>query len=98
MKKSQSLNTPISQFITMKKIRFGISIDEGAVRALDETIEKKGRFANRSQGIEYCVKQVLALEGHKRGSMELLIDFLELLEKQPKIGKEFRVLLKEEQK
>ncbi len=82
----------------MKKIRFGISIDEGAVRALDETIEKKGRFANRSQGIEYCVKQVLALEGHKRGSMELLIDFLELLEKQPKIGKEFRVLLKEEQK
>ena len=87
-----------SQFITMEKIRFGISIDEGAVRALDEAIERKGRFANRSQAIEYCIKQVLALEGHERGSMELLIDFLELIEKQPEIGGKFRELLKEEQK
>ena len=82
-----------SQYITMKKIRFGISVDEGAVKALDETIKEKGRFANRSQAIEYCIKQVLALEGHERGSMEFLLDFLDLIEKHPEIGEKFKEFL-----
>ena len=82
----------------MKKIRFGISVDEGAVRALDESIEKKGRFANRSQAIEYCIKQVLALERHKERSMENLLDILDLIEKHPEVVEEFKILLKEELK
>ncbi|MEA1957142.1 MAG: hypothetical protein U9N01_02160 [Euryarchaeota archaeon] len=80
----------------MKKIRFGISIDEGAVKTLDETIKKKGRFANRSQAIEYCIKQVLALEGHERGSMESLLDFLDSIEKHPEIIEKYKEFLKVE--
>ena len=80
----------------MKKIRFGISIDEEAVKTLDRIIEEKGRFANRSQAIEYCIKQVLAMEGHERGSMEFLLDFLDLIEKHPEVKERFKGFLKEE--
>jgi metal-responsive CopG/Arc/MetJ family transcriptional regulator len=82
----------------MMKVRFGISIDEEAVKALDKSIKKKGRFANRSQAIEYCIKQVLAMEGHKRGSMEFLLDFLDLIEEHPEIKERFKGFLKEELK
>jgi len=85
-----------SQYITMKKIRFGISIDEEAVKTLDDAVAKKGRFANRSQAIEYCIKQVLAMEEHKRGSMEFLLDFMDLVEKHPEIKERFAEFLKGE--
>ena len=80
----------------MMKVRFGISIDEEAVKTLDNAIVKKGRFANRSQAIEYCIKQVLAMEGHKRGSMEFLLDFLDLIEEHPEIKERFKGFLKKE--
>lgn len=80
----------------MMKVRFGISIDEEAVKALDEAIKGKGRFANRSQAIEYCVKQVLELEKNEKRSRETLLDFLDFIEGQPGIGEKFRDLLKEE--
>ena len=82
----------------MMKVRFGISIDEEAVRALDEMVKEKGRFANRSQAIEYCVKQVLALERLKEGSMEHLLNFLDLIEKHPEIEEKFKIFLKKELK
>jgi len=53
----------------MMKVRFGISIDKEVVNALDEAIKEKGRFANRSQAIEYYVKQVLELEKHEKRSI-----------------------------
>ena len=87
-----------SQYITMKKIRFGISIDEEAVKTLDSAVAEKGRFANRSQAIEYCIKQVLAMEEHKRGSMEFLLDFMDLIEEHPDIKEKFEKFLKEELK
>ena len=82
----------------MMKVRFGISIDEEAVRALDEMVKEKGRFANRSQAIEYCVKQVLALERLKERSMEHLLNFLDLIEKHPEIEEKFKIFLKKELK
>ena len=80
----------------MMKIRFGISIDEEAVKALDDAIVEKGRFANRSQAIEYCIKQVLALEKHEKRSVEVLLDFLDLIDRNPEIGEKFKEFLKEE--
>ena len=82
----------------MMKVRFGISINEEAVRALDEMVKEKGRFANRSQAIEYCVKQVLALERLKERSMEHLLNFLDLIEKHPEIEEKFKIFLKKELK
>ena len=81
----------------MMRVRFSISIDKEAVNALDEAIKEKGRFANRSQAIEYCVKQVLELEKHEKESMETLLDFLDFIAEHPGIGEKFRDLLKEEQ-
>lgn len=43
------------------KVRFGISIEKDVVDLLDGTVKSKGRFANRSQAIEYSIKQVLEL-------------------------------------
>ena len=82
----------------MMKVRFGISINEEAVRALDEMVKEKGRFANRSQAIEYCVKQVLALERLKERSMEHLLNCLDLIEKHPEIEEKFKIFLKKELK
>ena len=98
MIKSQSLYMTSSQYITYMKVRFGISIEKEAVDALDEAIAQKGRFANRSQAIEYCVRQVLAMEKHEKQSMELLLDFIDLIERRPEIGEKFRDFMKEEMK
>lgn len=77
------------------KIRFGISLSEEVVKALDESIKGKGRFANRSQAIEYCIKQVLALENYEKRSIEFLHDFLEVIEKHPEISGLLRETLEE---
>ena len=82
----------------MEKRTFSVSIDKEAISALDEAIKEKGRFANRSQAVEYCIKQVLAMEGHERRSMEFLLDFLDLVEKHPDVKEKFEKFLKEELK
>ena len=82
----------------MEKRTFSISIDKEAVKTLDGAVAEKGRFANRSQAIEYCIKQVLAMEEHKRGSMEFLLDFLDLIDKHPDVKEKFEKFLKEEMK
>jgi len=76
------------------KIRFGVSLSEEVVEALDESIQKKGRFANRSQAIEYCIKQVLALDNYEERSIEFLHDFLKILEKHPEVNGLLRETLK----
>ena len=80
----------------MEKKTFSISVDKEAVEDLDEVIRKKGRFANRSQAVEYCIKQFLALEKHEERSMEHLIDFIELLERHPGVGEKFIKIAKGE--
>ncbi|MHC1610189.1 MAG: hypothetical protein ACXQTW_01065, partial [Candidatus Methanospirareceae archaeon] len=75
------------------KIRFGISLSEEVVKALDESIKRKGRFANRSQAIEYCIKQVLALENYEERTIEFLHDFLKIVEEHPEVSKLFRETL-----
>ena len=77
------------------RIRFGISMDRGAVEILDEAV-RRGRFANRSQAIEYCVKQVLAMEEHEPRSLELLLDCLDLIERHPGIKEQIRSLIEQE--
>jgi len=77
------------------KTRFGISISEEVVKALDKSIEGKGRFANRSQAIEYCIKQVLALDNYEERSIEFLHDFLKIIEEHPEVSGLFRETLKE---
>jgi metal-responsive CopG/Arc/MetJ family transcriptional regulator len=80
----------------MEKKTFSISVDKEAVEALDEVIRKKGRFANRSQAIEYCIKQVLELEKHEKRYIEFLIDFLKIVEEHPEVGARLREFLREE--
>ena len=82
----------------MEKRTFSISIDKEAIKTLDDAITEKGRFANRSQAIEYCIKQVLAIEEHKRGSMEFLLDFMDLMKEHPEVKEKFEKFLKEELK
>jgi len=93
--KPQSLYNPFTIYHNMRKIRFGISMDREAVGMLDEAV-RRGRFANRSQAIEYCVKQVLAMEEHEARSLELLLDFLDLIERHPRIKEQFRGFIEQE--
>lgn len=79
----------------MGKVRFGISMENEIVKTLDKVIAEKGRFANRSQAIEYCVKQVLELEKHEERYIEFLIEFLEIVERHPDVGEKLREFLKE---
>jgi metal-responsive CopG/Arc/MetJ family transcriptional regulator len=80
----------------MAKIRFGVSIEEEIVKALDKAIAEKKRFANRSQGIEYCISQVLELEKHEERYIEFLVEFLEIVERHPEVGEKLRRFLEKE--
>lgn len=80
----------------MEKRTFSISIDKEAIIALDDAIKEKGRFANRSQAVEYCIKQVLELEKHEERYIEFLIDFLKVMEKHPEVGERLREFLEKE--
>jgi len=61
-------------------------------------IGKRKGFENRSQGILYCVRQVLELEEYANGSVNFVMDFLKLLEEQPEIGKKYLAFLEEEKR
>ena len=71
---------------------------EEVVDLVDAEIGKRKGFENRSQGISYCVRQVLELEEYANGSVNFMIDFLRLLEQQPEIGKKYLAFLEEEKR
>ena len=80
------------------KIRFSISMEGEVVDLIDEEIGKRRGFANRSQAIETCVRQVLELEKYADGGINFMMDFLNLVEEHPEIGKKYLVFLEEERK
>jgi len=71
-------------------------MEQEVVALVDAEIGKRKGFANRSQAIETCVRQLLELEECADGSVNFLMDFLKLLEKKPEIGGKFLKFLKEE--
>ena len=79
----------------MVKETFSVAIDSDIKNALDEAV-RKGRFgANRSQAVEYCIKQVLRLESGGERHMEFLIEFLERLEGHPEVKEQLREFLQQ---
>ena len=73
---------------------FSITMDEELKKRLDEKVGK-GRFGkNRSHAISYCVQQVLDMEEHEERYIEFIIDFLEIVERHPEVGKNLREFLK----
>jgi metal-responsive CopG/Arc/MetJ family transcriptional regulator len=79
----------------MKK-RFSISMEPEVLALVDAEVGKRKGFANRSQAIETCVRQLLELEECADGSVNFIIGFLKLLEEKPDIGGKFLKFLKEE--
>ena len=72
---------------------------EGEVVALvDAEIGTRKGFANRSQAIETCVRQVLELEKCADGSINFMMDFLNLIEEHPEIGEKYLAFLEEERR
>jgi len=67
---------------------------EKTAEVLDASLNEY--FSNRSQKIEYCVKQVLAMEKYEKKSIEFLIDFLNLIEKHPELIERFKEFAKSE--
>jgi len=53
-------------------------------------------FQQEPKKIEYCVKQVLAMEKYEKKSIEDLIDFLNLIEKHPELIERFKEFAKSE--
>ena len=84
--------------VTEIRIRFSISIEEEIVRGVDEEIGRRRGFSNRSQGISYCVRQVLELEEYANGSISFMMDFLDLIEGHPEIGESYLAFLREERR
>jgi metal-responsive CopG/Arc/MetJ family transcriptional regulator len=78
------------------KIRFSISMEQEVVSLVDAEIGKRKGFANRSQAIETCVRQLLEIEDSANGSVNFMIDFLKLLEDHPEVGEHYLAFLKEE--
>ncbi|MCK4736502.1 MAG: ribbon-helix-helix protein, CopG family [Methanophagales archaeon] len=79
----------------MVKKTFSVSVGEEAVEQLDRVV-RKGRFANRSQAVEYCVRQILEFEDYKDKYSEIVVDFLDGIEKCPQMIGKIRKILKEE--
>lgn len=82
----------------MKKRRtFSISVAEEVIEAVDKLVEKR-RFGSRSQAIEYCIKQVVEVEGKEGRYIDFLLEFLELMEDRPDISEKLKKFLKSERK
>ena len=78
----------------MGKKTFSISVEEEAVEELDKVV-RRGRFANRSQAVEYCIRQILEFENYRDRYSEIVIDFLDGVEECPQmIGKVKEILKK----
>ena len=71
---------------------------EEVVDLVDAEIGKRKGFENRSQEISYCVRQVLELESYADRSINFMIDFLNLIEEHPEIGKKYLAFLEEEKR
>ena len=71
-------------------------MEQEVVALVDAEVGKRKGFANRSQAIETCVRQLLELEECADGSVNFLMEFLKLLEEKPEIGGKFLEFLKEE--
>ena len=68
------------------------------VDLVDAEIGTRKGFANRSQAIETCVRQVLELEKYANGSIKFMMDFLTLIEEHPEIRERYLPFLKEERR
>jgi len=79
----------------MVKETFSISIGASIKKELDKAIAKGRLGANRSQAIEYCVKQVLQLDKGGSKDIEILIDFIELIKERPDIEERLREFYKD---
>ena len=82
--------------IPSMKEKFTISIEKDIFEAVEETVKTKEIGANRSQVIEYCVKQTLELRKCDAHYMEFLIKFFKLVELHPEAGEKLQELLKTE--
>jgi len=80
----------------MVKKTFSVSVEEKAVEQLDRVVGK-GRFANRSQAVEYCIRQILEFEDYKDKYSEIVLDFLDGVEKCPQMIGKIKKILKEEE-
>ena len=80
----------------MVKKTFSISVEEEAVKQLDKVV-KKGRFANRSQAVEYCIRQIIEFEDYRAKYSEIVMDFLEGIEKCPQMIGKIRKMLKDDE-
>ena len=74
----------------MVKSTFSISIDRNLKEELDKEIAKGRLGANRSQAIEYCLKQVLQLEKSGSKDIEFVIKFMEIIKQRPDIEKRLK--------
>lgn len=73
-------------------------MEQDAVALVDAQVGKRKGFANRSQAIETCVRQMLELEKCADGSVNFMMDFLKLIEEQPGISEMYIKFLKEEKR
>ena len=71
-------------------------MEEELVALVDTEIGRRKGFENRSQGISYCVREILELEKYANGSVKTMMDFLDMIEESPGIGKKYLALLEEE--
>jgi len=78
------------------KERFSISLEAETRKKIDALVAEKKEFANRSQAIEYCINYVLELETKDKRYISFLIDFFDVMEKQPELGKKLRIFLHDE--
>jgi len=74
----------------MVKVTFSIAIEGEVKKELDKEIAKGRLGANRSQAIEYCIKQVLQLEKSGPKSIEFMIKFVEIIKERPDIEERLR--------
>ncbi len=84
--------------VSHMKIRFSISMEEKVVDLVDTEVGKRKGFANRSQAIETCVRQILELEKYADRSIDFMRDFLTSIEEHPEIGEWYPVFLEEERR
>ena len=71
-------------------------MEQEVLALVDAEVGKRKGFANRSQAIETCVRQLLELEECADGSVDFMIRFLKLLDEHPGMGKGYLKFLKEE--
>jgi len=88
---------------------YGISLPDELVKELDEELldakqrEQQGleprdgvlygKFANRSQVIQYAVRYTIDIAQHERDTLEFVIELIRALEENPELGATLRFFL-----